>query len=262
MLDLSAYEGLAELLASDEIDGAFWLVEMDLPAGNAYFSETDIFEWDPGDGVHTWNPFLDPDAPIGGIKQSLSLAEKNDTTINLCNTSLAISALIRTVDVDGRLAKVYLYFPSIGQGLLLFRGVMGKPDALKEGVVSIPIVTMVHGPKVKIPSDACSICCRSTCSQKFQSRAMSCVTPRSTPSGSRKALSKTMSPSATKPRTTRPSSRPRPRSCRNSSAPTPTRRKRSRSRRNSTGRSSRERRRPASRPGKIFWQTPTPKAGL
>lgn len=160
MLDFSAYEGLAELLASDEIDGAFWLVEMVLPSGTQYFSETDIFEWDLGDGTHTWNPFLDPEAPVGEIKQSLSLSEKNDTSFNLCNASLAISALIRTVDVEGRQAKIYLYFPSIEQGILMFRGIMGKPEALKEGIVSIPVVTHIHGPRVKLPSDAFSTICR------------------------------------------------------------------------------------------------------
>lgn len=154
-------EALTALLAMDEIAGVYWLVELDLPAGKQYFSESGIWEWDPGDGtVHTWNPFQDPDEPIGGVKQSLYLTEKNDTSINLCNHSKAISALIRTVDVEGRTARVYLYFPSIDDGILMFRGIMGKPEALKEGVVSIPIVTHVHGPRVKLPGDAFSTICR------------------------------------------------------------------------------------------------------
>lgn len=145
-----------DLINGHELGGLYWLAEILLPSGTQYFSDTKDIDWDG----HSWVAMLDPDNPIGDLQQSLQLDQKNDCSIHLCNVGGPISALLRANDVESRTCRIYLYSDLLEDALMVYRGVCGKPDGLKEGVVEIPVIPLLHGPRVRLPGERASNFCR------------------------------------------------------------------------------------------------------
>ena len=147
---------VAALIQAEEIPGAFWLVKLELAGGDQYFSEGGEFTWDG----HEWEPFLDLENPVDGVKSNIKCDEKLETTFTLANVNHAISDLLKTNDFQGRTARIYIYFPSIAKGVQVFRGVMGKPERVGDYQISVPVTSYLHGPKTKLPSGVFATTCR------------------------------------------------------------------------------------------------------
>ncbi len=154
---------IATLIGSDEIAGAFWLVKLELEGGTQYFSERKIITWDG----HVWSPLLDPDQPIDDVQQHIQIDEKNDTAFNLVNVNGGISALLATNDFENQPCTIYLYFPSIGQALQCFHGFAKKPESMNDLVVTVPVVSFLFGPRVKLPSRVFACSCGFTYADGF-----------------------------------------------------------------------------------------------
>ncbi len=150
---------IAACLAANQLDGLYWLAEVELSSGTLYLSDSKIIEWNG----HVWSPYLDPEEPLGDIEESLKLDEKNNAGLNLGNIDSTISAIIRSNDIEHSECRIYLYFEETGQAALCFRGVCSKADALKEGVVEVPVIPHLHGPRVKLPGEKFSTICRFAC---------------------------------------------------------------------------------------------------